>query len=148
MSPIVPKYGLAGYVVHLDTPSVVRSIYESELTTGSDMYSRDQCQSSDYYYQALRFDVEMSGIYRFQSGSKIYMYGYLYRDTFDPSQPAQNLLLENGRICSTGILWLNAFLSSNATYILVATTDVPARTGVFTIYAFGAANITYSLIRE
>ena len=148
MSTIVPKYGLAEYVVHLDTPSVVQSIYESELTTGSDMYSRDQCQSSDYYYQALRFDVKESGIYRFQTESTIHMYGYLYRDMFDPTKPDQNRLVENGRICSAGILWLNASLFSNTTYILVATTDVPARTGVFTIYAFGAANITFSLIRE
>ena len=148
MSTTIAKYGLAGYVVHLDTPSVFRSIYASELTTSSDMYSRDQCQSSDYYYQALRFDVEMSGIYRFQRESKIYMYGYLYRDTFDPTKPDQNLLSENGRICLAGILWLNASLCSNATYILVPTTDVPARTGVFKIHAFGAANITFSLVRE
>ena len=112
------------------------------------MYSRDQCQSSDYYYQAMQFNVKESGIYRFQSESKIYMYGYLYRDTFDPTKPDQNLLSENGRICSAGILWLNASLSSNATYILIATTDVPARTGVFTICAFGASNVTFSLIRE
>ena len=112
------------------------------------MYSRDQCQSSDYYYQALQFNVATSGTYRFQSESKVYMYGYLYRDTFDPLQPDRNLLVENGRICSSGILSLKAYLSSNATYILVATTDVPARMGAFTIYAFGAANITFSLIRE
>ena len=76
------------------------------------------------------------------------MYGYLYRDTFDPAKPQQHLLSDNGRISSTGILWLNASLSSNTTYILVATTDVPARTGVFTIHAFGASSITFYLIRE
>ena len=126
----------------------MRTTYASELTKSSNTYSRDQCQSSDYFYQALQFNVKESGIYRFQSESTIYMYGYLYRDKFDPAKPEQNLLLENGRICSAGILWLNTSLSSNATYILVATTDIPARTGVFTIYAFGAANITFSLIRE
>ena len=141
-------YRITGYVVRLDLPSVVQSIYASEFTTSSDMYSRDQCQSSDYYYQSLRIEVATSGIYRFQSESKIYMYGYLYRHTFDPAKPEKNLLLENDRICSVRILWLNASLSSNTTYILIATTDVPARTGVFTIYAVGAANITFSLIRE
>lgn len=141
-------YRITGYVVHLDPPSVVRSVYASEFTASSDMYSRDQCQSSDYYYQALQFDVATSGIYRFQSESTIHMYGYLYRDTFNPSQSSQNLFLENGKICLSGSLWLKSPLLSNTTYILIATTDVPARVGKFAIYAFGASNITFSLIGE
>ena len=112
------------------------------------MYSRGQCQSSDYYYQALEVEVTTSAVYRFISESTIYMYGYLYRDTFNRVEPSRNLLLENGQICPESKLWLNTSLSEKTTYILVATTDVPARTGTFVIHAFGVANITFSLLGE
>ena len=133
----------------LDTSKVARSTYASALVLGStDKYSRDQCQSSNYYYQALQMKTEISGIYRFQSNSDIRMFGYLYRNTFDPFDPSLNLLAENDRECGGHQLWLNSSLLAEVTYILVATTDIPGRTGSFTIRAFGAANITFSLLRE
>ena len=132
----------------LDTPSVLRSTYQSELTTASDKYSRDQCLSSDYHYEALQFDTPSSGVYRFQSESTVYLYGYLYRDTFNPFDANRNRLLENDATCGTGELLLNSFLLSNTTYILVVTTDIPRRTGAFMIQVFGAANITFSRIGE
>lgn len=133
---------------HLDTPSVLRSTYQSELTTAGDKYSRDQCLSSEYHYEALQFDTPSSGVYRFQSESTVYPYGYLYRDTFNPYDPNHNRLLENDETCGMGQLLLNSLLLSNTTYILVVTTDIPRRTGAFMIQAFGAANITFNRIGE
>ena len=133
---------------HLDTPSVLRSTYQSEFTTASDKYSRDQCLSADYHYEALQFHVPTTGVYRFQSESTVYLYGYLYRDTFNPFDPNRNRLSENDQTCGTGQLLLNSLLLSNTTYILVVTTNIPRRTGAFMIQAFGAANITFNRIGE
>ena len=127
---------------------MARSIYASALTTATDRYSRDQCQSSNYYYQALQMKIETSGIYRFQSNSAIRMYGYLYQDTFNPFDPSLNLLIENDHECGENQLWLNSSLLSHTTYILVATTDIPGRTGPFFIQSFGAANITFTRVSE
>ena len=92
--------------------------------------------------------IATSGIYRFQSNSVIHMLGYLYRDTFNPFDPSLNLLKENDKECGTHQLWLNSSLSSEVTYILVTTTDIPGRTGAFAIQSFGTANITFSRISE
>ena len=127
---------------------MVLSTYESELTATTDRYSRDQCQSSNYYYQALKMSIQTSGIYRFQSDSAIRMYGYLYQDTFNPFDPSLNLLIENDHECGENQLWLNSSLLSHMTYILVATTDIPGRTGPFSIQSFGATNIIFSRISE
>ena len=126
----------------------MQSTYESELSATTDRYSRDQCQSSNYYYQALEMKIETSGIYRFQMNNANRMLGYLYQDTFNPLDPSINLLSESGRECNGYQLWMNTSLLSNTTYILVATTDVPGRTGEFTIRSFGTANIAFSRISE
>ena len=134
--------------VRLDTTSTEQSTYVSELTTTTERYSRDQCQASNYHYEALQIHVKEDGIYQFQSISEIYMFGYLYHKTFDPFDPARNLLVENAKRCPTNQLRLKCSLVSSVTYVLVVTTYAPGRTGSFKIQTSGPANITFSRISE
>jgi hypothetical protein len=76
------------------------------------------------------------------------MYGYLYRNTFNSSNPSENLLSDNDADCGQDRLWLNTSLSSNMTYMLVVTTYAPAQTGAFVIEAFGSAEITFTRISK
>lgn len=133
----------------LDTSRTVKSTYSSALAKGTtDRYSRDQCLSSDYYYQALEFDVTRDGIYRIQSESIIQMYGCLYENTFNPSSPSSNVLKDNDGECGKDRLWLNSSLLDNRTYTLVVTTRFPGETGAFTIQAFGPATVNFKPISE
>jgi hypothetical protein len=133
----------------LDTSRTLRSTYQSALIAGTtDRYSRDLCASSDYYYQAFEFTVTIDGSYRIQSESTTQMYGYLYRDTFNPSNPLSGLWQENDKNCGKEQLWLNTSLSSNMMYILVVTTFSPGQTGKFKIHAFGAEKVTFKPISE
>lgn len=132
----------------LAIPSAVSSTYSSELTTSTERYSRDQCQSSDYYYQALKIDVGARGFYKITIHGTIHMHGYLYQDAFNRFEPSRNLLLEHDESCGKLQISLKFDFSINTTYVLVVTTYVPGRTGDFRIQTFGAANITFTRIRE
>jgi hypothetical protein len=124
--------------------STMSSIYSSELNISMERYSRDQCQASNYYYQALEIRVDTSGFYKFTSNSSIHMYGYLYHDTFNPFYPSLNLLVENDKKCTKEQISFDFSLFTHTTYVLVVTTLVPGRTGAFMIQVLGRGNITFN----
>jgi hypothetical protein len=133
----------------LDFARTIRSTYSSALTTDTtERYSRDQHQSSNYFYQALQLKIATNGLFQFRGDSAIHLYGYLYESRFNPLDPTHNLLSENDDESGKDGLWLNASLSSNVSNILVVTTRSPDRTGLFMIQAFGPAEVTFNLIRE
>jgi hypothetical protein len=120
------------------------SVYSSELNISMERYSRDQCQASNYYYQALKIRVDTSGFYKFKSNSSIHMYGYLYHETFNPFDPSHNLLVENDKTCTKEQISFDFSLFTHTTYVLVVTTHSPGRTGAFMIQVLGRGNITFN----
>jgi hypothetical protein len=121
------------------------SIYSSELTTDMEHYFRDQCQASNYYYQALKIRVDTNGFYKFTSNSSIHMYDYFYHETFNLFDPSHNLLVENDKTCTKEQILFDFSLFTHTTYVLVVTSHVPGRTGAFIIQVLGRGNITLSL---
>jgi hypothetical protein len=124
--------------------STLSSTCSSELTTGMERYSRDQCQASNYHYQALKIHVDTNAFYKFSSNSSIHMYGYLYHDTFNPFDPSRNLLVENDNMCNKKQISFEFSLFTHATYVLVVTTQVSGRTGAFMTQVVGSGNITFN----
>ncbi|CAF1358196.1 unnamed protein product [Adineta steineri] len=129
-----PSY--IGFNRILNTPSVVQTIYISELTTNSSTYLLS-CSSSSSYYKAIQVNVRRSGFYTFFSNSNMDTYGVIYKDYFDPSDPMKNRLLENDHGCGQDQFRFTIALETNVTYILVATTFNSNITGAFSIFVSG-----------
>ncbi len=66
--------------------------------------------------------VNTSGYYSFRSYSTIDAYGLIYRNTFDPLNPLENLLHTDDDSGSDFQFRLNIRLSGGMTYVLVMTT--------------------------
>ncbi|CAF4031138.1 unnamed protein product [Adineta steineri] len=121
--------------------SAVQSNYSSELTTNSQIYSRD-CRKSNYYYETIRVNVVENAYYALSSDSAMDTYGYIYKDDFNPLNPFEKLLSQNYRSCSYEDFNLIVYLHSDTKYILVVTTSSPNKTGKFSILTSGPNNIT------
>ncbi|CAF4122011.1 unnamed protein product [Adineta steineri] len=133
-----PSY--IGFNRILNTPSVVQTIYISELTTNSSTYLLS-CSSSSSYYEAIQVNVRRSGFYTFFSNSNMDTYGVIYKDYFDPSDPMKNRLLENDHGCGQDQFRFTTALETNVTYILVATTFNSNIIGAFSIFVSGPNNV-------
>ena len=121
-----------------DIPPVIESTYSSALSVNnSQVYGRGMCASQNYYYEAIQINIIKSGSYTFSSNSNIYTYSYLYRDHFNPFNVTENLLFENRDGCFYRNFKLLAYLHSNTTYTLIATTFAPNVTGSLKIFASG-----------
>jgi hypothetical protein len=123
------------------------STYSLEFTPKTERYSCDRCQASNYQYQTFKIGIELSGIYRFKSISFINMYGYLYHENFNLFDSSHNLLVENGKICSTEQISFK-FSLILTTYVLVVMTHVPSRTGTFMIQVLERAKLTFTRLCE
>ena len=73
-------------------------------------------------------------------------YGYLYNNTFDPTDLALNLLQSNDDGGESSQFLLSLVLQTTIDYILVATTFDPAITGVFSIIVQGPAAVSLTPI--
>ncbi|CAF1304835.1 unnamed protein product [Adineta steineri] len=133
-----PSY--IGFNRILNTPSVVQTIYISELTTNSSTYLLS-CSSSSSSYEAIQVNVRRSGFYTFFSNSNMDTYGSIYKDYFNPSDPMKNRLLENDHGCGQDQFRFTIALETNVTYILVATTFNSNIIGVFSIFVSGPDNV-------
>ena len=128
-----------------DIPLVIRSAYSSALSVNnSQVYGRDKCIWENYYYEAIQINIIKSGSYAFSSRSSMYLYGYLYRDYFNPFNISENLLFENDGGCNSYQFKLFAYLHSNTTYILIATTLEPNLEGPLDIFALGPDIVTFN----
>lgn len=90
------------------------------------------CPSSLYYFQAIQFNVTVSGLYSILCQSNISVSAYMYENTFDPIFPNTNFVesVSSYDSCRVGS---DITLSSLTTYILVVTTKYPNVIGSFTI---------------
>jgi hypothetical protein len=75
-------------------------------------------------------------------------YGLIYRNTFNPLNPAENLLQAEDDGGSDLQFRLNIRLSGDITYILVMTTYRSKVTGAFSIVALGANKVTFKRLSK
>lgn len=127
--------------VWIGTSSIFQSTYSSALKEDSPMYSRD-CQFLNYYYATVEVNSVANGSYSLSGESKVRIYGYIYKDNFNPLNPFENLLAENGYSCGDRRFILTTTLQPGTTYILVVTTFSPNETGKFLIVASGPNHVT------
>jgi hypothetical protein len=115
-------------------------MYSSSLSTSNQIYSRN-CDKQNFYYESIEVKVIKSGYYSFRSYSSMDAYGLIYRNTFDPLNPAENLLQVEDDSGSDLQFRLNIQLSGDMTYVLVMTTNQLKQTGTFSIIALGTDKI-------
>ncbi|CAF4036671.1 unnamed protein product [Adineta steineri] len=73
--------------------SGIQSTYSSALTIYSQVYSRpDSLLTTLCYFQDIQMEVTTPGTYTILSNSSMDAYGYIYNNSFNISNPAQNLL--------------------------------------------------------
>ena len=85
--------------------------------------------------------VIKTGYYSFVSDSNIDAYGFIYRNTFDPLNPTENLLQAEDDDESNSQFRLNIHLSDGMIYVLVMTTYQSKETGTFSIVVLGANKV-------
>ena len=127
----------------------LRATYSSELTKETQSYPRI-CGKGYYHYQTIQINIKYNGSYTFDTNSSILLYGYLYKNYFDPSYPNQNLLTESQIACGTYHFrfQLGDYLEANHVYILLVTTFYPNVRGSFTILVSGHHNLTLNRINK
>ncbi len=69
------------------------------------------------------------------------VYGFIYRNTFNPLDPAENLLPADVESSSNFQFRLNIHLSGGMTYVLVMTTYRLKETGTFSIIVLGTNEV-------
>lgn len=123
-------------------------MYSSELTVKSNKYGRKECEFMTHYYEAIQVFVMKSDFYVLSSESLINIYGYLYKDFFNPSNPLENYLSRNDQGCDNNQFKLVVSLQIHTTYVLVVTTYYSEMVGKFMIFGVGPGNIIFKPISE
>jgi len=128
---------------------VLRATYSSELTKENQVYPRI-CGKGNYHYETIQIEIKYKGSYTFDANTNtsILFYGYLYKNSFDPSYPNQNLLAESNFSCRESRFRLGDYLEANHIYILVVTTFDPNVRGSFTLLVTGPHNLTLNRINK
>ncbi len=126
----------------------MKSTYSSKLTENSPMFARTTCGMSNYYYEAIQVEVLESGCYNLVSNGTIDMYGFIYKDYFNPVAPTANFLPVSVLDYDGDQFELQTSLLINTKYILVMTTFYPKVTGVFSVIANGPNSVTFDRISE
>jgi hypothetical protein len=136
------------FIFHLAYTSLIRqNSYFSSLSTNNQIYSRD-CDKQNLYYESIQVKVIESGYYSFCSYSAIHAYGFIYKSTFNPLNPSENLLDAEDDSDSHLQFRLNIYLSIDMTYVLVMTTYQLQETGAFSISVQGPNKVILNLLSE
>ena len=98
--------------------------------------------NSNYYYQAIRVTVSISGMYSFTSKSSMDTYGCLYETMFYPSSPYTNLLVCDDNTGDDQPFLINYNFENTRIYILVVTTSLSSVTGRYSIIATGLDSVS------
>ena len=114
--------------------------YTSILTQDSQAYHRI-CGKGKFFYETIEIKVYQTGSYGFDSNSSIAIYGYLYKNDFNPFYPDQNKITESNFTYSGFHFYLAAVLQMNITYVLVVTTLDPNVHGEFSVIVNGPHSI-------
>ncbi|CAF1561167.1 unnamed protein product [Adineta ricciae] len=122
--------------------------YISELNSRSKIFSR-KTSLRKHYYEALKFNVSITGNYTFSSISTIDTYGYLFINEFDPLIFCKNLIAENDDAMKDVIPFeIQSILQSSIIYILVVTTFRSNITGKFSISIQGPEKVKFVQLDE
>ncbi|CAF1137083.1 unnamed protein product [Adineta steineri] len=132
----------------LNSSSIIRSKYSSELTADSQIYARTLCIKAQYYYEAIQVNVIKDGSYTILSKSRIDTYGYIYKNSFNPFNALVNLMAYNDHSCANDQFRLTVNLEVGIKYILVVTTEAAGNTGAFEIIVSGPTNASLERINK
>jgi hypothetical protein len=139
---------LIDFIFHLAYTLLIRqNSYFSSLSTNNQIYSRD-CDKQNLYYESIQVKVIASGYYSFCSYSAIDANGFIYKSTFNPLNPSENLLDAEDDSDSHLQFRLNIYLSSGMTYVLVLTTYQLKETGAFSISVQGPNQVIFNNLSE
>lgn len=113
-----------------------QNIYSSSLKTRNQIYSRD-CDKRFLFYESIQVKVNTSGYYSFRSYGTVDTYGLIYKNTFNPLNPSENLFPVEVDCEANDRSRLNTHLSGDMIYVLVVTTYLFKETGAFSIVVLG-----------
>jgi hypothetical protein len=102
---------------------------------------------SNYYYETIQVNVNETDSYIIESNSSVNTYGYIYKDSFNPVNPFENLLSQNDDSCNDQFK-LMTNLQVGTTYILVVTTFRSNVIGSFSILVSNSNNIRLNRTSE
>ena len=125
---------------------MINSTYSSSLTNQSLIYNRLNEDNNSYYYQLIELNVDTNGLYRIQCISQIFVYAYLYNNTFDRLNPSINLITFDYDTISNPNLSFSSELNVDNLYQLLITTVNPLIIGSFEIIVSGPGQTTFSSI--
>ncbi len=125
------------FIFHLVyTSQVSQNVYTSSWSTNNQIYSRN-CDKQYFYYESIQIKVIQTGYYVIRSYSRIDSYGFLYKNTFNPLNPSENLLSAEDDSVFDLQFRFNIRLNGNMTFVLVITTYELKETGQFSIIVQG-----------
>jgi hypothetical protein len=128
---------LIDFIFHLVyTSQVSQNVYTSSWSTNNQIYSRN-CDKQYFYYESIQIKVIQTGYYVIRSYSRIDSYGFLYKNTFNPLNPSENLLSAEDDSVFDLQFRFNIRLNGNMTFVLVITTYELKETGQFSIIVQG-----------
>ncbi len=126
---------------------MLTSTYSSELTNKNLMFTRNGSSSGQFYYEVINITVPASGPYIFQCKTNIDTFAYIYNQTFNPLNPAANLLKafddENSERWEFSFALNFLFADS---ILLVVTTYSPNKTGPLFIVGSGYNKVIFNRI--
>ena len=125
----------------------IQSIYSSTLTKDTRTFSRI-CGRTNYHYETIQVTVQENSTYRFDSSSSIVIYGYIYEHSFDPFNPAENLLAQSNYSCTGFHFQFTTYLQVNKMYVFVVTTFAPGIQGPFSVFVYGPNNVSLNRTSE
>lgn len=123
---------------------IINSTLSLKLNNNSQKHGHENCESIDYYYEALQVNVNSTGYYSLSIDSSFGAFVYVYKDYFDLYNPRQTFIGTIEPDCSDFELTTSTiYLESNTTYELVVTTTAEEKNqlGVFTITIGGTSYI-------
>ena len=124
---------------------MLTSTYSSELTNKNLMFTRNGSSSGNFYYEVINITVPAAGQYIFQCKSNLDTFAYIYNQTFNPLNPAANLLNafddENYERWEFSIM-MN--FPGPETILLILTTYNPNVTGPFLIVGSGYNKVIFN----
>ena len=127
------------YLHSQDIVPTVESNYSSYLNSKSQRHDLQSCRPLEYYYEAIKVDMNTSGYYMFSSASNLDTYAYLYKHQFNPYSFEGTSLAQNDNSCEDRQFVITAYLHVNITYVLVITTSYNDRNvqGSFSVIVKG-----------
>lgn len=138
------------YLVVLDHLFTYQSTYSAELTNKSPIYDGIDDLSLvqpdynvEYYFESIEIQGLLHDTYTFSINSSIDMYGALYEQNFNLSNPWNNLVFKHHGHCGYSLVKLRSRLRLNTTYIFVMTMHESNKIGSFSVSVSGRNQVSF-----